>query len=440
MLISTLITLVIAAALIGAYMWVVARSVSTAYGRELFNPLSYNLGIYVLSGLIGSVAIVVAPQGLEINEMVDVWATPSLRWTVLATMFYGFVVFVGTAMFYRRFFAQGQAQTKANYPVLSPIASRMLTAAFLGVILLFSAPRLSFLLSLMTGGLDTWAVMALRAELQESELGAFFIRRVLVEGLAWIYVLYLVRTGRYRGQLWLLGVGMSIYFLGSLAKIKVVLFLISLFVCKFWDRRLSLSLIAKVAGVVFLGLIGIWVAFVRNLDPSYLFSLYSEGLVGRILISEISALYPHFAIFGDRESFLGIASISNLIASSFDLTSMPRSGRTVLETVSPTWVEAGFGGTFNTVFFGEAFANFGMLGILLSPFIVVLVYAAIVLGARWLPYHLRVAFLIHAAMNTSVMAGFNDFLWNPFLIVVFAILLIASRVKPYLSYAVRPAT
>lgn len=421
-------------------MLVVARSVSGAYGRDLFNPLSYNLGIYVLSGLIGSIAIIVAPQGLEINEMVDTWATPSLRLTVVATMFYGFVVLGGTAILFRRFFTQSQMQTKAKYPVLSPITSRMLTVTFLGVILLFSAPRLSFLLSVMTGGIDTWDVMALRAELQEAELGAFFIRRVLVEGLAWIYVLYLVRTGRYRGQLWSLSFGMSLYFLGSLAKVKIVLFLISLFACKFWDRRLSLSLIAKVALVVFLGLIGIWAAFVRNLDPGYLFSLYGEGLVGRILISEISALYPHFAIFGDRQSFLGITSTSNLIASSFGLTSMPRSGRIVLETVSPTWVEAGFGGTFNTVFFGEAFANFAMFGLLLSPFLVVLVYAAVVLGAKLLPYQLRVSFLIHAAINTSAMAGFNDFLWNPFLIVVFVILLIASRIKQYFSYTAKQAT
>jgi hypothetical protein len=438
MLLSTIIIFVIGVVLISTYVWVIARSTSHAYGREIFNPLSYNLGVYVLTGLIGSVAVAVAPIGIEINEMVDSWATPSLRWAGLVIMVYGFAVLAGAAILYRRFFAEDQAQANANLPVLSPVASRALSAVFLGVILFFTASRLGFLMSLMRSDLDTWAVMALRAELVESELSAFFIQRVLVEGLAWIYVLYLARCGRYRGQLCLLGTGMSIYFLGSLAKIKMVLFLISLLMCKSWNRRLSLGLVAKVAGVVFLGLIGIWAIFVRNLDPSYLFSIYGEGLVGRILISEISALYPHLAIFGDQQHQLGIASVSNLIASFFSLSPMPRSGRIVLETVSPSWVNAGIGGVFNTVFFGEAFANFGDVGLLISPFLVVLIYFAIALGARMLPYNLRVAFLVHAAINTSTMAGFNDYLWNPFLILVFAIVLIASRVKSSLIYAVRP--
>ena len=438
MLLYTLIILVIGVVLIGAYMWAIARSTSHAYGWEMFNPLSYNLAIYVLTGLIRSVAVAVAPIGIEINEMVDSWATPSLRWAGLVIMVYGFAILAGAAMFYRRFFAQDQAQANANLPVLSPVASRTLSAVFLGVILFFTVSRLGFLMSLMRGDLDTWAVMALRAELVESELSAFFIRRVLVEGLAWIYVLYLARCGRYRGQLWLLGAGMSIYFLGSLAKIKMVLFLISLLMCKSWNRRLNLSLVAKIAGGVFLGLIGIWAIFVRNLDPSYLFSIYGEGLVGRILISEISALYPHLAIFGDEQQHLGIASVSNLITSLFSLSPMPRSGRIVLETVSPSWLDAGIGGVFNTVFFGEAFANFGEVGLLMSPFLVVLIYFAIALGARILPYNLRVAFLVHAAINTSIMAGFNDYLWNPFLILIFAIVLIASRVKSSLIYAVRP--
>lgn len=438
MLLSTLIVIIIGVVLISIYMWVIARSTSHAYGREMFNPLSYNLGLYVLTGLIGSVAVAVAPEGIEINEMVDLWATPALRWDGLAIMVYGFVILAGAAMFYRSLFAQEQAQASERLPVLSPVASRALTAVFFVVILFFTAPRLGFLMSLMRGDLDTWAVMALRAELVESELDTFFIKRVLVEGLAWIYALYLVRSGRYRGQLWLLGVGMSIYFLGSLAKIKMVLFLISLIMCKSWNYRLSLGLVAKVAGVVFLGLIVIWAVFVRNLDPSYLFSIYGEGLVGRIMISEISALYPHLAIFGDQQELLGIASVSNLVATFFSFSPMPRSGRIVLEIVSPSWVDAGIGGVFNTVFFGEAFANFGVVGLLTSPFLVVAAYYTITLVARMLPYNLRVAFLVHAAINTSIMAGFNDYLWNPFLIVVFTIVLIASRVKLSLIYAVRP--
>ncbi|MFM7012210.1 MAG: hypothetical protein ACKO0Z_23260 [Betaproteobacteria bacterium] len=442
MLLSTVLTLIIAVALIGTYMRVVARNVSYAYGREIFNPMSYNLGIYMLTGLIGSVAIAVAPKDIQINEMVDSWATASLRWTALALMVYGFMVLAIGARFYRRFLIQDQdqAQARVKQRVLSPLTSRMLTATFLGVILTFTTSRLEFLMSLMTGGLDTWAVMALRAELVETELSTIFIRRVVVEGLIWIYVLYLARTGRYRGQVWLLSACMSVYFLGSLAKIKMVLFLLSLLMCKSWNRHLSLGSVAKVAGIVFLGLIGIWAAFVRNLDPSYLFAIYSEGLVGRILISEISALYPHLAIFGSLENHLGMASVSNLIASVFDLNPMPRSGGIVLGIVSPEWVKAGIGGVFNTVFFGEAFANFGVVGLLLSPLLVLLVYTAIALGARLLPYHLRVAFLVHAALNISVMAGFNDYLWNPFLIVVFAVLLIVSRFNSYLFYAFKPIT
>jgi hypothetical protein len=153
----------------------------------------------------------------------------------------------------------------------------------------------------------------------------------------------------------------------------------------------------------------------------YLFSVYSEGLVGRIMISELGALYPHLAIFGDTEAHLGLTSLSATFNSWVGLEPVARSGRTVLEVVSPSWLDMGIGGVFNTVFFGEAYANFSYPGLVLSPLWIVLFYLVVFKASALLEPRMRLAFLIHVALNTTMMSGFNDFLYNPFLVVNFFI-------------------
>ncbi len=405
-------------------------------GRNIFNPLSYNFAIYLVTGFLGSVAIAIAPSDLPINTMVDMQSS-TVRVAALFVMLYGVLIFLAATRFIKTILHYDALQAQAEVKPLAKSIAIVVAAVLLLAIIYYLYPRLNLFVQVLFGGLDTWGVLALRANLEESEIEGFFVRRLIVEGIGWIFVLYLVQIGRYKILFCVLCFAISLYFLASLAKIKVVLFILSILMVNSWGLRIGLAKIAKYSFVFFMGLIGIWAIFVGNINPDYLFSIYSEGLIGRIIISEISALYPHLSIFGGSENHLGITSLSNMISSVFGETVSPRSGRLVLEIISPDWVAAGIGGVYNTVFFGEAFANFGYVGLFLSPIWVVSYYGILIWLSKFLSQPLKVAFLVHAALNASVMAGFNDFLWNPFLVVVFAILLIVSRGKSLLRYGLK---
>jgi hypothetical protein len=419
------------------YMKVTNENLLYATGRNIFNPLSYNFAIYITTGLLGSVAIAIAPSGQSINTMVDPQPS-SVRIFGFLLMLYGAFIFILAVHFIRKttsnYIDSRRIELKSANKSIIVVIFFILIAA----ILYYSYSRFDELTQVLFGGLDAWSILSLRASLAESEIDGFFIRRLIVEGMGWIFVLYLARTKRYKSIFYFMVFVISIYFLSSLTKIKSIMFIISIIMVMSWDARISIGTLIKYAIIIFIALIGIWAIFVGNTSLDYLFSLYSEGLVGRILISEISALYPHLSIFGNTENFLGFSSLSNLISTIFGETSSSRSARIVLEITSPEWVAAGIGGVYNTVFFGEAFANFGYMGLIFSPVWVVAYYGIVIWASNFLSVHLRVAFLTHTAINSSVMAGFNDFLWNPFLFVLFAILLFASRFKRYLRYVYRP--
>jgi hypothetical protein len=222
---------------------------------------------------------------------------------------------------------------------------------------------------------------------------------------------------------------MSLYLISSLAKIKLVLFLLSIYVIRNWDNGFNFQRLLKLSIVILIILVMMWTVLVGDLNFDYLFSIYSQGMVGRILISEVSAIYPHLDLYGSQLDYIGISSLSNQLATIFGSEVLPRSGRQVLEFVSPGWVKMGVGGVYNTVFFGEAYANFEAFGLLISPIFVAFVYVVVILSSRLIRGPFRIAFLVHTTFTLSVMSGINDFIWNPFLIITFIFLVFFSRLS-----------
>jgi uncharacterized phage infection (PIP) family protein YhgE len=72
-----------------------------ATGRNIFNPLSYNFAIYITTGLLGSVAIAIAPSGQSINTMVDPQPS-SVRIFGFLLMLYGAFIFILAVHFIRK--------------------------------------------------------------------------------------------------------------------------------------------------------------------------------------------------------------------------------------------------------------------------------------------------------------------------------------------------
>lgn len=99
-----------------------------------------------------------------------------------------------------------------------------------------------------------------------------------------------------------------------------------------------------------------------------LFSIYT-GPIGRILFTQIATLFLHFDAFPLRHPYLHGASFNHWM--SFLITNADglRSGRVVMSIYNAEGIADGSAGVMNTIFVGEAFANYGWIGIIVAPII-----------------------------------------------------------------------
>jgi hypothetical protein len=122
-----------------------------------------------------------------------------------------------------------------------------------------------------------------------------------------------------------------------------------------------------------------------------------------------------------------------------------RSARVVMENYFPERVEEGIAGVLNTLYAGEAYANFGYNGIIIGTLYVGFFIQVLYIGFLRLPKHpVLIVLFIFFTVNIPrvVVGGFADFLFNPFWIMIvflFGGLLLLIRFKidfeKYLSAA-----
>ena len=396
------------------------------FGFQIFNPYGYNLIVFVCTGLVGAIAILFANENIQINKVVDNYSSQSTKIFAVILMSYGFLIFYWLVPSMNRLLIRSTEYKNVDFG-----ASFSLLIA-IGIVLLvvvawFSLNRAILFLDVFNGGANVWSILNLRAQLVESEREFYLVQRLIVDGTSWIFCLYLAQQRRPKFLFILFSLMLGVYFLLSLTKLKFVLFVLSLFMITNWHRRFNYFSLLKLSVITLILLLLMWVVFVRNLNPGYLFDIYGQGLLGRIIVSQISSLYPHLEIYGSTQDYLGVSSISGSLSYIFGIEFQNRSGRTVLEILSPGWVEQGIGGVYNTVFFGEAYASFGLAGVVIAPLVVFANYYCIISLARFLSYRLAIAFLIHTGLTVGMMSGFNDYLWNPFLVMQF-LLLFGSQV------------
>ena len=93
------------------------------------------------------------------------------------------------------------------------------------------------------------------------------------------------------------------------------------------------------------------------------------GPIGRIAFGQIGPLFLHFETFPLRHPFLNGASFNSWLSFLIPNAAGIRSGRVIMETYNATGVEAGTAGVMNTLFIGEAYANYGFVGVLIAPII-----------------------------------------------------------------------
>jgi len=389
--------------------------------HKIFTPINYSIFLMTLSALPGSILILIYDQ-VYFNKIVDTSRSENLELYIVLLLSCSLILFYFFSLFENRPLIRHDLNVKMN----------LIYALVVFFILYFSVSRLNVLMEISSSS-ATERFLLYRTRVAEIEAGTiYFFKYLLIDCIAWILALALSQKKNLnmKDRLYLFVVGF--YFLISFTKSKLLLYVISIWVIRNRMVRLSLWKIFKLGLFVATFLILTWMLLLDFDSLNYLYDPSSQGLVARIFISEISALYTHLYIF-DSNTFIGFSSVSNTISEIFGLDHSPRSGEIVMQTMNPGWLERGIKGTFNTHFYGEAFANFGAIGLLVSSFFVPCVLLLYSYAVRFLNQTYRYPVFIFLTFNLSVMSGLNNFLYNPFLMIVIMLFILFGIMRRYVS-------
>lgn len=280
------------------------------------------------------------------------------------------------------------------------------------------------LASVIAGG-DALSLAITRVDASLGFTGNVYVRNffgyMLTPILAYVSYGYFRQTRSLIDRLWFSLMLVAAFFMLTydLSKAPIVVFALGfLFFHVLADGGVSrrvfflfgvLAVLLLVAGYVFIG---------KVTDPLALFS-YNSGIGGRILLSQASGTYFAFEHFPASREFIGIASLSGLLSDVFGIQSSERSSRIIMTIFNPTGVEEGSAAVMNSLFIAEAWANFGLLGVLIAP-VYVGIFLQIVfmffLKARKTPIMLGI--FAYLSVKMPVTGGFNDFIYAPGLMTI----------------------
>ena len=212
----------------------------------------------------------------------------------------------------------------------------------------------------------------------------------------------------------------------NFAKAPIVTFLLGyLFILIYHNGKIKLKWIVGfgVGGIAILAM----AYFV--LGTSLDFTDIYNGLWGRLLCTQVGTLSYNFDLFPQYVPFLQGRSFGRLLLPlfGFDPDAQIRSGRLVMEIYGSSGVYEGAAGVMNSVFFGEAYANFGWAGVLVSIVWVAFVIAAIFalcIKMRKTPAIIAMFAYFTVYIANTTQGGFVDFVYNIAWIVVFCALMV----------------
>ncbi|WP_113930701.1 O-antigen polymerase [Bacillus sp. P14.5] len=286
----------------------------------------------------------------------------------------------------------------------------------------------------------------LRIEASRSFNGYVYVRNIFAIALTPILSLiayivsYQQKTLRWKLLfliLFSLSILISIY---DLAKSPVFFYIIMFILIRLYIGSLKLNW-KRISVYLIMGgtvLIGMYVSIqgVSNISE---YLSYSSGPIGRIILAQISPAFLHLNLFNESIPFLQGQSLPSILISWLDIENV-RSARLVMENTFPNKVDDGTAGVLNTLFIGEAYANFGYLGILFGTlYLGVLIQIVYICFLRLPKNPVFIGLFVYFTVNIprTLVGGFADFLFNPiwvFITFVLIGLLVAERLLHDIPY------
>lgn len=280
-------------------------------------------------------------------------------------------------------------------------------------------------------------IMQLRTSVDVGFGGNVYFKNVF--GLVLTPILTYVAYGYYRvtrsrkDLIWFCILFLATFFMLTydLSKSPFVRFLFGFLFFRILTAKVKTRLIVRY------GLIGVallmvtFVAFGKSSNLLSLLFSYNGGITGRVMISQISSLYRHVEIFPRDHAFIGFSSLSQVVPLTHP---SERSARIVMEIVSPSWIEQDMGGVYNTLFIGEAYANFGLAGVVLAPLWVgFLIQSFFIWFVRRKKSPLWLGLFTYYSYDSNVTGGFNEYIYDSRLIIVALVIGLAYFSAVYLK-------
>ncbi|MBK57149.1 MAG: hypothetical protein CMC84_07685 [Flavobacteriaceae bacterium] len=401
------------------------------------DPLTF---IYFLQLIMASVGSYIIAANLIDNDWINYLApTEAVRFIGWGVVQYGFLgcsigIFLGLKIFDRQ-------HSRLNF--LDNLSSKDVPKASHAVIWIFLfclcfASGLHVYLSIGSFPIFSAfssigeALAIIRSDTKLGFPGVVFIRDFGFVALGQIlaYYSYSLKL-RYRksiGPRILYWISLVIAFLAltlNLEKGPIVIFFFSLLVIRFFHGHRS-SPMAQ--GLVFflIGslLVGTYlVTFGTDLPVEY----FVEEIMGRIFIAQVAGVFMTLSIFPSEYDFVFFSGIG-VLSDAFGGSQSAGSPRMVMEHFRPTEVAAGLLGYKSSYFVAEAYGNFGIIGMLLSPFIVGAItslYFAIL--KKFKNQNLAIAGITYITFNLPYTSNFASFYYNPGLWILLLILLVAGN-------------
>lgn len=269
--------------------------------------------------------------------------------------------------------------------------------------------------ALFSSGISSFEFAQLRISAGREFSGNVYIRNLLslllapfVSYIAFAYSLLYSKNRRIKFWFFITFVVAVLAVTSDGQKMPILNYLLALFFIRGFVRG-GFSLIRIISiGVV----IAILISVLYYLTSGHLDVGFTQGPIGRITMTALAGVPLHFMVFPSMHPFLQGASFPDWLANFFGVEHA-RSARVIMEVINPAAVQSGTAGVINTLFIGEAWANFGWIGLIVAPFVVGVVIQTIYNSLLTLPKTpIFVAAMGFFTVNMVVTGGFVDFVWN----------------------------
>lgn len=167
-----------------------------------------------------------------------------------------------------------------------------------------------------------------------------------------------------------------------------------------------------------------------------IFSIYG-GPAGRLLFTQIGTLFLHVDAFPSKHAYLMGASFYKWFRFILPNANFLRSGRVVMETYNPSGIANGTAGVMNTIFVGEAYANFGIPGVIIAPIIFGFVFAFMnnmIQNMNRRPEIILLYVQFTMSFTNTVEGGFIDIFYNAsYVFIVLIIFMLVTMANSHFS-------